>query len=60
VWPGGAAKAPTIGELRHDNRSQHRELGFFGVHGIDAEGKLTVRRELKRRYFLAWEAILSK
>jgi transposase len=26
----------------------------FQVHGIDAEGKVIIRRELKRRYLLAF------
>ena len=28
----------------------------FQVHGIDAEGKVLIRRKLKRRYVLAWRA----
>jgi transposase len=27
---------------------------FFQVHGIDAEGNVVVRRQLKRRYVLAF------
>jgi len=26
----------------------------FQVHGIDADGNVVVRRQLKRRYVLAW------
>ena len=28
----------------------------FQVHGIDAEGNVLIRRQLKRRYVLAWES----
>ena len=27
---------------------------YFRVHGIDAEGRVLIRRELKRRYVLAF------
>ena len=30
----------------------------FQVHGIDAEGKVLIRRQLKRRYVLAWRQSL--
>jgi hypothetical protein len=29
-----------------------QEPGAFQVHGIDAEGKVVIRRQLKRRYVL--------
>ena len=32
----------------------------FQVHGIDAEGKVLIRRQLKRRYVLAWRQSLSR
>jgi len=31
----------------------------FQVHGVDAEGKLLIRRQLKRRYVLAFFQKLS-
>ena len=37
----------------HNHRSRHRQVGFQ-VHGIDAEGKVLIRRQLKRRYVLAF------
>ena len=42
----------------HNHRSRHREVGFQ-VHGIDAEGNVLVRRQLKRRYVLAFFEKLS-
>ena len=54
----GAVKAPTISEepshaSDYDNWSRHRK-SVFQVHGIDAEGKVTLRRRVKRRYVLAF------
>jgi hypothetical protein len=50
-----AVKAPRFGGASyandHDNRSGHRQV-IFQVHGIDAEGNVTLRRQLKRRYVL--------
>ena len=37
----------------HNNRSRHREV-VFQVHGIDTEGQVLIRRQLKRRYVLAF------
>src|SRR5476649_1679033 len=37
----------------HDNRSRHREVGFQ-VHGVDTEGNVVLRRQLMRRYVLAF------
>jgi len=42
----------------HNHRSRHRQVGFSG-HGIDAEGKVLIRRQLKRRYVLAFFQKLS-
>ena len=36
----------------HDNRSRHREVGFSGP--VDANGQVVIRRQLKRRYILAF------
>ena len=36
----------------HDNRSFPKSV--FQVHGIDAEGNVIVRRQLKRRYVLVF------
>ena len=45
---GGANHASS-----HHNWSRHRQVGFL-VHGVDAEGKVLIRRQLKRRYVLAF------
>ena len=37
----------------YDNWSRHRK-SVFQIHGIDAEGKVTLRRRVKRRYVLAF------
>ena len=37
----------------HDNRSRHRQV-CLSVHGVDAAGQVVVRRQLKRRYVLAF------
>ena len=37
----------------HDTRSRYAK-SVFQVHGIDAEGNVVVRRQLKRRYVLAF------
>ena len=53
----GAVKAPQFGGAKdangHDNRSRHCEVGFQ-VHGVDADGQVVIRRQLKRRYVLAF------
>lgn len=36
-----------------DNRSRHRQVGLSS-HGVDAAGQVVVRRQLKRRYVLAF------
>ena len=38
----------------HDNWSRYREVGLFQVHAIDADGNIVIRRQLKRRYVLAF------
>ena len=38
----------------HDYRSGYRQVGIPGPHGIDAEDKVIIRRQLKRRYVLAF------
>jgi hypothetical protein len=37
----------------YDNWSRYREV-FFQVHGIDAQGKVIIRLQLKHRYVLAF------
>ena len=37
----------------HDSRSRHRQICFSGP-GVDAQGKVVVRRQLKRRHVLAF------
>ena len=37
----------------HDNWFRHRQVGFQ-AQGIDAEGKVIIRRQLKRRYVLTF------
>ena len=54
----GAVKAPTIGGPSchandHDNRSDIAK-SVFQVHGVDNDGKVVIRRQLKRRYVLAF------
>jgi transposase len=54
----GAVNAPTI--WRSQSCSAVTTIGldvgksFFQVHGIDPEGKVLIRRQLKRRYVLAF------
>ena len=54
----GAADAPTIRRSRSCKRSQPSvsisQSWCLQVHGIDAEGKVLIRRQLKRRYVLAF------
>ena len=38
----------------HDNWSRYREVGLFQVHAIDADGNIVIRRQVKRRYVLAF------
>jgi transposase len=53
----GAAKAPTI---RGAKMQTITTIGLdiaksvFQVHGVDAEGNVILRRQLKRRYVLAF------
>jgi len=42
----------------HHNRSRYSEVGIQ-VHGIDAEGKVIVRRQMKRSYVLVFIPKLS-
>ena len=53
----GAAKAPQFGGAKHandhDNRFRHRK-SVFQVHCVDAAGQVVIRRQLKRRYVLAF------
>src|SRR5262245_12116127 len=46
---GGAIHADN-----QDNRTRHRQVGFFQVHGIDAAGQGVIRRKLKRRFVLSF------
>ena len=50
-------KLPRFGGAKHasdhDNRSRYREVGFQ-VHGVDADGRVVLRRKLKRRYVVAF------
>ena len=54
----GAVKAPTI--RRSQSCKRLRAVGLdiaksvFQVHGIDAKGDVIIRRQLKRRYVLAF------
>jgi hypothetical protein len=54
----GAVKAPTI--RRSQVMQATTTIGLdiaksvFQVHGIDAEGNVTLRRRVKRRYVLAF------
>ena len=51
-------RPPQFGGAKHaidyDNRSRYRQVGIPGPHGIDAEDKVIIRRQLKRRYVLAF------
>jgi hypothetical protein len=53
----GADKAPRFGGATHanghDNRSRYCEV-VFQVHGVDSEGNAVLRRQLKRRYVVAF------
>ena len=53
----GAVEAPLFGGANHasdhDHRPRYREVGFQ-VQGVDAEGNVVLRRQLKRRYVLAF------
>jgi len=54
----GAVKAPTIRRSIHAN--DYDKIGLdiaksvFRVHGVDAAGQVVIRRQLKRRYVLAF------
>jgi hypothetical protein len=53
-WMWGAVKGPTIRRSQPCKRSRQFGLDIaksvFQVHGIDAQGKVIVRSQLKRRY----------
>ena len=58
----GAVDAPTIRRSQACKRSQPSvsiSPSRFSVHGIDAEGNVLIRRQLKRRYVLAFFQKLS-
>jgi hypothetical protein len=52
----GAVKAPRFGGANHANGHNGLDIAksVFQVHGVDAEGKVLIRRRLKRRYILAF------
>jgi hypothetical protein len=53
----GAVKAPTIRRSKTCKRLRQGldiAKSVFQVHGVDAEGKVVIRRQLKRRYVLAF------
>jgi Transposase len=54
----GAVSAPTIRRSQSCKRSQLSvsisQSWWFQVHGVDGEGKVLIRRQLKRRYVLAF------
>ena len=48
---------PRFGGANHASGYNHRSRlakSVFQVHGIDAEGQVLIRRQLKRRYVLAF------
>ena len=49
-------KAPRFEGANHANDHHGLDIAksFFQVHGVDAQGKVIVRRQLKRRYVLAF------
>jgi transposase len=53
-----AVKAPTIRRSQSCKQLRQSVLIFatsvFQVHGVDAEGQVCIRRQLKRRYVLAF------
>jgi transposase len=53
----GAVNVPTFGGGNYassdDDRSRHRQ-SVFQVHGIDQEGQVIIRRQLKRRYVVTF------
>ena len=53
-------RPPQFGRAKHasdhDNRSRHRQV--FQVHGVAAQGEVVIRRQLKRRYVLAFFQML--
>jgi transposase len=54
----GAVKAPTIRRSYPCKRSRQSvstlPSRYFQVHGVDNDGKVVIRRQLKRRYVLAF------
>ena len=54
----GAVKAPDSEEPSHandhDNRSRHCQSPLFQIPGVCAMAKVVIRRQLKRRYVLAF------
>jgi transposase len=53
----GAAKAPRFAGANHASGTTiglDIAKSVFQVHGVDAEGKAVIRRQLKRRYILAF------
>ena len=56
-------ETPRFGGAKHasgyHHRSRHIAKSVFQVNGIDAEGNVLARRQLKRRYVLAFFEKLS-
>jgi hypothetical protein len=56
MW--GLLELPRFGGAIHasgyDDWSRHRKIRISGVHGVDAAGQVLIRRQLKRRYVLAF------
>jgi transposase len=54
---GRRLRLPRFGGASHanglDDWSRHRQVGLSG-HGVDADGLVVIRRQLKRRYVLAF------
>ena len=53
----GAVKAPIIRGAIHANGHDNGldiAKSVFQVHGVDAAGQVVIRRQLKRRYVLAF------
>ena len=56
-WMWVLLKAPRFEGANHGNDHDNRldiAKSVFQVHGVDAQGKVIVRRQLKRRYVLAF------
>jgi transposase len=54
----GAVNAPTVQRTTHAEGHDIAE-SVFQVHGVDAAGQVIIRRQLKRRYVLAFFRKLS-